>query len=179
MKYVFSFLALVLFSYSVIAQQKSSLVQVDLIIFSQNTLQEEHSLFLQKTMKPDVTIKDSVGKDKKPYHLLPVSASQLNNEYWQLKRKPQFQVLANYSWLQPKNSQKKIAFPLAAKNGWEVEGTLNLKPGNYILLSTEALFTPPHAATFKFTQQQRIKLGKVYYLDHPQAGMLIKIHQVG
>ncbi|MDA9272003.1 peptidoglycan binding protein CsiV, partial [bacterium] len=29
---------------------------------------------------------------------------------------------------------------------------------------------------FNFSQKQRLKPGTVYYLDHPQAGMLIKVH---
>lgn len=179
MKQGIIFLSFILFSCVSFAQQKTPFIQVDLILFSQQSVQQEQSIFTQTTGKPQIKIKEHISKQNTPFHLLPTSASQLNNEYWELKRKPQYQVLANYSWHQPKNNNKVIEIPPATKNGWTVEGVISLTPGNYYQLKTDLLFSSPTVPPFKLVQQQRIKAGKVYYLDHPQAGALIKIHQVG
>ena len=110
-----------------------------------------------------------------PYHLLPASSSQLRNEYWALNRKPQYQVLFHYSWLQSTKNQQPIALSTLPIGGWNIEGTLSIKQNNYYLLDTNLLFSSPQTA-FKLSQKQRLKPNVVYYLDHPQAGMLIKIH---
>jgi hypothetical protein len=56
----------------------------------------------------------------------------------------------------------------------------NCQQSNYYLLDTALLFSAPERinAAFMFTQKQRLKPGVVYYLDHPQAGMLIKVHTI-
>ena len=115
-----------------------------------------------------------------PYHTLPASSSQLSSEYWALNRKTNYQVLAHYTWLQPANNQRAVALSTDSRNGWNIEGTLRIRRSNYYLLDTELLFSAPgnNQTAFLFSQKQRLKPGTVYYLDHPQAGMLIKVHQI-
>ena len=59
-------------------------------------------------------------------------------------------------------------------------GSLQIIQSNYYLLDTNLRFSAPNdrQAPFVFAQKQRLKSGIVYYLDHPQAGMLIKVHKI-
>lgn len=165
-------------------QSPSSFYQVDLIVF---THQSAYSLPADLSLASSITPNSSQAiplrtesKDSlTPYHLLPVSSSQLRQEYWALHRKPQYRVLLHYTWLQPLNNQRSIVLPKTTKDGWQIEGTLRIRRSNYYLFDTELLFSAPSSqASFVFAQKQRLKGGKIYYLDHPQAGMLIKVHQL-
>ena len=138
----------------------------------------------QTPLAPDmhhaIPLQTDVSEMMTPYHTLPVSTSHLRNEYWALNRKPQYQVLFHYTWLQPGNNQRPIALTQVNRGGWNVEGTLRIRRSNYYLLDTDLVFSAPNSTqtAFVFAQKQRLKPGVVYYLDHPQAGMLIKIHQI-
>jgi len=87
----------------------------------------------------------------------------------------------HYTWLQPFENQRTILLPKIEREGWQVEGTLRVRRSNYYLLSTNLIFSSANKEqpAFVFAQTQRLKGGDTYYLDHPQAGMLIKIHQLG
>lgn len=137
-------------------------------------------LTLAPEMEHAIQLQNDVNNLLTPYHTLPSSASTLKNEYWALNRKPQYQVLLHYTWLQPGNNQRPIALSHMNNTGWNIEGTLRIRQSNYYLLDTKLLFSAPNNAqsAFVFAQKQRLKPGVVYYLDHPQAGMLIKIHQI-
>ncbi|MDI9819106.1 MULTISPECIES: CsiV family protein [unclassified Legionella] len=159
-----------------------SFYQVDLIVF---THQDAGSLPGNlTTITPDtshgIPLLPETSPALSPYHLRPSSTSQLKQQYWALNQKPQYHVLLHYTWVQPFNNQRAIILPKISRNGWQVEGTLRIRRSNYYLLDTDLLFsTPDSKASFTFNQKQRISGGKVYYLDHPQAGMLIKVHQLG
>lgn len=175
---------LVLFSgYSTANQQ--TLYQIDMILF---THQPSSLIQSEKTVTPllapesnqAIPLQISNSVTNSPYHTLPASSSQLSEEYRALSRKTDYQVLAHYSWLQPSNNQRAITLPAISRNGWSVEGTLRVRQSNYYLLDTDLFFSTPQSTqtAFIFSQKQRLKPGAIYYLDHPQAGMLVKIHKI-
>jgi hypothetical protein len=158
-----------------------SLYQIDLIVFThQNSQAEENGVSaVASNMHHAIPLQGST-EAMTPYHLLPASFSHLRNEYWALNRKPNYQVLFHYTWLQPSNNQRAIALPANSQHGWNVEGTLRVRQSNYYLLDTDLVFSTSgnQQTAFTFSQKQRLKPGTVYYLDHPQAGMLIKVQKV-
>ncbi|WP_347251318.1 CsiV family protein [Legionella sp.] len=180
------FLALVLFSCFTQANAIPSLYQIDLIIFTHpQSANLPPELSLSSTLSSESThaapLQTEIRKELTPYHLLPFSSSQLREEYWALHRRPEYRVLLHYTWLQPFNSQRAVSLPKINRDGWQLEGALRIQRSSYYLLNTELLFSPADSShsPFVFAQKQRLKGGETYYFDHPQAGMLIKIHQLG
>ncbi|MBA2656013.1 MAG: hypothetical protein H0U70_03410 [Tatlockia sp.] len=176
------FLTLFFLSHSAQALESSAFYQIDLIVFAHQPALNP-GLSLNSTLanlKTSIPLLTEVSKDLSPYHLLPSSSSQLRESYWALHRNPQYQVLLHYSWLQPLNSQSALNLPKIELKGWELEGTLRVQRSNYYLLDSEfSVSTPNNKETpFVFSQKQRLKGGNTYYLDHPIAGLLIKIHQL-
>ncbi|CDZ77455.1 hypothetical protein BN59_01738 [Legionella massiliensis] len=165
--------------------QAAALYQIDLIVFGYQQSPISPELSLSSTLAShsanSIPLQTEISKNQTPYHLLPSSSSQLQEEYWALHRKPQYRVLIHYTWLQPFNNQSAIAIPKVQRDGWEIEGTVRVQRSNYYSLDSELLISTPssNSAPFVLVQQQRLKGGDIYYLDHPQAGMLIKVHQVG
>lgn len=163
------------------AQETKSFYQIDLIVFAQQQAPLPSELSLHSTLSSNpakgIALKTEVSKTISAYHLLPSSSSHLQEEYWALHRK--HQVLLHYSWLQPLNNQKTLVLPKIQRNGWEIEGTLGLQRSNYYLLNSELLVSAPGSQSpFVLSHRQRLKGGDIYYFDHPQAGMLIKVHQL-
>lgn len=158
--------------------------QVDLIIFAYKQAAVLNDLSLRSTLAADPLklrpLITEVSKNITPYHLLPSSSSQLREEYWALHRKPQYQVLLHYSWLQPWNNQAAIALPKIQREGWEIEGSLRIQRSNYYSLDSEFLISAPGTkdTPYVLTQKIRLKGGAIYYFDHPQTAMIIKIHQL-
>jgi hypothetical protein len=113
-----------------------------------------------------------------PYHLLPRQQSDLAREYYALSKRPEFQILGQYSWLQPAKTNSPVLLQFNGLNGWQVNGEISIQQNQYYLLNSQIEFNLADKAQIRMTQRQRLKNNKVYYLDHPQAGMLIKIHPV-
>ena len=167
------------------AKTTEALYQIDLIVFAHqqdSTLPEDlsFSTAIPPQTPQAIPLDTEINSATTAYHLLPPSSSQLRQEYWALHRKPQYRVLMHYTWLQPFDNQRAIVLPKIDRDGWQVEGTLRIRRSNYYLLNTDLVFSSPNngQAAFVFSQKQRLKGGDIYYLDHPQAGMLIKIHQL-
>lgn len=180
---VFVFIGLFLFSCFGVAAPTAPLYQIDMIVFTHLQLPSTSKNNTAVTvLAPDITnaipLVTTASSAKTAFHALPTSASQLRDEYWALNRKPQYQLLFRHSWLQPANNQRPVALSQMNMGGWNVEGTFKVQKSNYYLLNTTLLFSAPNSKqpAFIFSQKQRLKPDVVYYLDHPQAGMLIKIH---
>lgn len=176
---------LLLLSCSGLASQQSALYQVDMIVFTHMDnatppIDQSSTPLLAPDAHSAIPLVNAVSKEMTPYHRLPSSTSKLGNAYWALNHKPQYQVLFHYTWLQPGNNQRAIALSQANPSGWNVEGTIRIRRSNYYLLDTDLLFSNSNSQQtgFVFSQKQRLKPGVVYYLDHPQAGMLITVHQI-
>ncbi len=181
---LFIFIACLITSSLGLANKPATRYQVDLIVFSHRNTQvaTEHPLTLlsSPTLSNAIPLQRHQGS-KTPlgfYQRLPASASQLAREYWGLTHQPNYHVLFHYTWLQPNKNEKRIALSEVTAEDWHIEGTVCVKQSNYYLLNTELMFSKPNSpqSAFRFSQQQRLKPEVVYYLDHPQAGMLIKIH---
>lgn len=178
-----SLLCLFLSSCLAQASQSSTLYQVDMIVFThQQTTMPRAPVIppIAPDIQTAIPLNNNISSMMTPFHMLPASSSQLRNEYWALNRKAEYRVLAHYTWLQPGNNQRAIALPSTNHNGWNIEGTMRIRQSNYYLLDTNLLFSAQNGnqTAFLFSQKQRLKPKTVYYLDHPQAGMLIKVHQV-
>ena len=165
---------------SCLCQASQPMYQVDMIVFARPGAQQANTV--TTPLAPDtqhaIPLQYNDSGAQGAYHLLPASLSQLSGEYWALNHKTNYQVLAHYTWRQPANNQRAVALSANGRYGWNVEGTLRIRRSNYYLLDTELLFSDNNQTAFLFSQKQRLKPGTVYYLDHPQAGMLIKVHQV-
>lgn len=177
-------LSLYLMLVSCISFAASKFYQIDMIVFThqQTSVQQSENIstpLLMPNAQQAITLQSTQSNPIAPYHLLPSSSSQLSREYGALNRKPDYHVLFHYTWLQPSNNQRAIVLPSIQRNGWEIGGTLRVRQSNYYLLDTDLYFTAANNKTaFLFSQKQRLKPGTTYYLDHPQAGMLIKVHQI-
>lgn len=157
--------------------------QIDLIIFLHQTPQEQaaHEIvppILPLSMQHPVKLDTHRESTSLPYKLLPVKNSSLRNEYRIINQKPQYQVLFHGSWLQPQNSHKGVSFSSVLSHDWQVEGVFKIQKRHYFDLNVQLVFkSPDHQhASFVFSRHQRLKDNDLYYLDHPQGGMLIKIH---
>lgn len=179
---LFIFTISILYSSFILA--KSS-YQIDIIFFAHpqaasKTSELDFNSPLIPVNPKGITLKSSAGKSHNSYDLLPASQSGLNNEYYLLSRKSHYQVLGHYSWRQPADSQSPVTLPTLNHNGWIVQGSLRVRKSNYYLLDTDLQVSPASNPQSSFTieQKQRLKGSEVYYLDHPQVGMLIKIHSL-
>ena len=180
------YLGLYLVCSPILAASKAEYYQVDLIVFthlqaslspSKQALAADtphdmtnHAIPLRLERSPSIT----------PYHLLPRQASHLGNEFWALNRKPQYQVLFHYSWLEPKHHKGALSLTPTNIAGWRVEGIINIQQNHLYAVSTDLLFSAPDSemAPFRVIHKQPLKPGVVYYLDHPQAGMIIQINPI-
>ncbi len=159
--------------------------QIDLILFTQpHSASDDKDLDLDSPFIPisknAISLKNDSSKFLKPFHLLPPTKSALRDEYYLLNRKHQYQILGQYSWIQPKSNQGIVALPMTNKNGWQMQGTVKVIHNTFFDLDSELQLSPPSNPQSSFTvvQKQRLKENVVYYLDHAQLGMLIKIHRV-
>ena len=166
-----------------LASPKGSLYQVDMIVFThQPTAPREEAIapVLPTYIQDAITLLPTASAAMTPYHTLPSASSSLQNEYFALHRNKAYEILGHYTWLQPENSRQPVLLPQMVGANWNVEGALRIRQSNYYLLDADLLFSVfgQKKPAFAFTQKQRLKAGVVYYLDHPEAGMLIKIHKV-
>ena len=177
---LFCFLIL---SFTSLAESVPGFYQIDMIVFEHQNKGQQSELFSTKASSEKqnaIPLQFDRSNLKTPYHLLPSASSQLNQEYWALNHRSNYKVLFHYTWLQPNNNQQAIFIPPTTQGNWSVEGTLRIRQNSYYVLDTDLIFSSPKSQkkAFVFSQQQRMKPGTVYYLDHPMAGMLIKVHQV-
>jgi hypothetical protein len=164
------------------AKSTASLYQIDLIVFT-----HQHNQFKESSSTPVLNLKNITtkplrtdSKGKGIYSILPPSASTMRNEYWVLNRKSQYRVIYNYSWIQSLKDQHAVSLPSIEKDGWMVDGTFWIRKNQYFALDAELHFNPVNSnhSAFILSQTKRLKGEVVYYLDHPQAGMLVKIHKI-
>lgn len=179
---IFSLIFLLVVSYQSMANPQPTLYQIDMIVFAEpsaSIVSDMALSLLTPNTQHAIPLQNTASSALTPYHTLPTSSSQLNNEYWTLNHKTNYQIIAHHSWLQPANNQKAVALS-ANHNGWNMEGTVRIRRSNYYLLDTQLLLstTGNHSTAFMFSQTQKLKPGVVYYLDHSHAGMLIKVHQI-
>ena len=173
-----------LFSGLLQAEEANPLYQIDVIVFTfqKERLSPENSLSSTLAALPSNALSLSSEREKNltPYHLLPISSSHLQEAFWALHRQAQFKVLLNYSWLQPFSNQKTMVFPEINRDGWHLEGSLRVERSNYYLVETQLLLAHDNSPQppVVFSQKQRLKGGEIYYFDHPEIGMVIKVHQL-
>jgi len=163
----------------------SSSYQVDLILFVQPKADAmNHDFGLNTPFMPiaktAIALTSSATQSAKRYQLLSFSKSSLRNQYYLLNRKHRYQILGHYSWIQPGTSSKSVILPTADSNGWQMQGTVRIRKSNYYLFDTDLQLSPPSnpELTYTINRKQRLKEDVVYYLDHPQLGILIKVHQI-
>ena len=158
--------------------------QIDLILFShpQTDIKSDDSttnLPFNPIKANALTLKTDLTSPSSTYQLLKTTNSDLMKEYYNLNYKSPYQILAHYSWKQPQNNQKAVALPTIDHKGWKIDGTVRVRQSNYYLFDATLQCSPSDNPNSSFTlsQKQRLKNGVVYYLDHAQVGMLIKVHK--
>lgn len=176
------FLISTLFSFLTHAE---SSYQVDLILFAYPADYAQSSELLQDVpllpvSKKAIPLQQDTYTAAKYFHLLKHSNSSLNDVYQTLDQRSSYQLLAHYSWRQPEDNRRFVALPSFNESGWQMQGTVRIRQSNYYLLDTELQFAPSNNpdATFILAQKKRLKEDTVYYFDHPQIGMLVKIHKI-
>ena len=175
------FLLTISILYSCFTLAKSS-YQVDLIIFAHpKSADKNNELAMDSPLMPisKNAISLKTGSTSS-YALLGPSQSGLRDENYLLSRKSHFQVLGHYSWRQPSSNESSVALPNINHNGWIVQGSVRVRQGTYYVFDADIQLSPPNnpQSSFTVTQKQRLKANVVYFLDHPQVGMLVKIHKL-
>ena len=164
--------------------ENGDLYQVDLLIFANTNAKsaqiENLTAPLVITNHKSVTeIATSSDSATNAYKLLKNSASHLQKEKQLLLNSADYQLLFQYSWLQPLDGTKTISLPQQMNNGWDSSGFVRVVYRNhYYQLDTDINLTPPDSKMFILAQNKRLKDGTLYYLDHPTAGILVKISKV-
>lgn len=163
----------------VFGQKTKPFYQIDMIIFThQNDSLPSGELPWFPAIEA-IPLKSNTGTGKALYTLLPAKLSHLQKEYYALRRKPEYRMLMHYSWRQPAGREHPVQLPENLQNDWKVEGSLGIKQGNYYLLDSKLRFSAKDSDRgFVFAKNERLNANTVYYLDHPQAGMIIKIHKI-
>ncbi|CZJ43660.1 CsiV family protein [Legionella pneumophila] len=159
--------------------------QIDLILFAQpqsgvKSIKSDSPIPLIPVSPNAIQLHSDNNKKHRPYTLLPRSQSKLSDQYYLLSRKSQLQILGHYSWRQPAKSNSLVALPKINHNGWQIQGTLKVRQSNYYLFDADLQCLSPgnQETSFTVSQKQRLKGSTIYYLDHPQLGMLVKIHKI-
>ena len=159
--------------------------QIDLILFAHpNQAEQYKGLTLDTPLIPlseqAINLSSDSAKTNSSFQLLPPSQSALGDQFYLLNRSHKYQMIGYYSWRQPSKNQSKIALPSMNRNGWQIQGTIKVQQINYYLFAADLQLSPPSNPEGYLTlnQNQRLKADQVYYLDHPQVGMLIKIHKL-
>ncbi|HDO7798781.1 TPA: hypothetical protein P5R21_001834 [Legionella pneumophila] len=159
--------------------------QIDLILFAQpqngvKSIKSDSPVPLIPVSPNAIQLHSDNNKKHMPYTLLPRSQSKLSDQHYLLSRKSQFQILGHYSWRQPAKSDSLVALPKINYNGWQIQGTLKVRQSNYYLFDADLQCLSPgnQETSFTVSQKQRLKGSTIYYLDHPQLGMLVKIHKI-
>ncbi|MDI1352471.1 MAG: CsiV family protein [bacterium] len=172
-----------LYSSSTLAQEH---YQIDLILFSHqhnnNSNNEGGVNYPLLPINPNIiSLNNDTTKTKGINTMLPPSQSALNNEYYALNHKSTYQVLGRYSWRQNKTKQVRLNLPYLEHKGWRIQSVMHIQQHNgYYLFDARLQCSSPSKSTNSFTvvQKQRLKEDAVYYLDHDQIGLLVKIYKI-
>lgn len=159
------------------AQTNKAQYQIDMIVFTHqaSSQQPDDNIFFPSSTETMSLKKASKGN----YTQLPIKASQLQNAYYALRRKPEYTVIAHYSWSTAANQPLKIVLAETVQANWKLGGTLGIKHNQYFQLDAKLVLSrTDQASQFLFEKIERLNANTTYYLDHPQAGMIIKIHQL-
>lgn len=160
--------------------QAAKMNQIDIVVFHQPILSGKLNQLLypgpMPALEKTAQVLTSGGTGAKPYQLLPPAKSGLTDAIYHLNRKGQ--LIASFSWLQPSQHPKPVALSLTGKNGWLMQGIIDVKSGAYHEFKAQLYISSPSAPAeyASIKQYQRIKAGTTYYFDHPLTGIIIKVH---
>lgn len=162
--------------------------QVEVIIF-QNTIppvanSEDFSGF---PALPETSKAVNLGPENDahtPYSELPYSWLRLRAEARLIKRKPDYKLLLHTAWLQQEGRSKTVHLDNDFQEGSapKLDGTIRVSKGLYYYFSVNLALTPintllrPKQKPFILKQKRRLRSDEVHYIDHPQFGVLIKVH---
>lgn len=182
---VFPLFCLLFFSFLSHARGNTTYYQVDLIVFTHaytesDQLETSPQARQAPVMQSAIALKPREPGTSGVYRLMPTSTSSLQGAWSRLNQHSQYRALFHYTWIQPSSNQRPVQLSAGTSNGLRVEGYVRVRQSNYYLLDTTLQFRTPNSKhpVFLFEQKQRLKPGNTYYLDHPQAGMLINVHRV-
>ncbi len=137
----------------------------------------------------------SAPKGGAAYTLLDDTAFQLNDEYAKLRRSGRYEPVLHLAWKQPATRRSKTR-PVAltsrrsAGRPPRIEGVIRISKQRYLHADVDLILTRPVAPgqapaadggfgpayrSYRMHAKKRMRSGKLYYLDHPLMGVLIKI----
>jgi len=158
--------------------------QIDIIGFTQ-PIEENEAIDSQREPPLLIENKKSIplhysDNNLLPFKLRPLKTSKLKREHYLLNRQQHYQILFHYSWLQPSDNRRSVRIPMTENKGWKIQGNIRVRQIHYYHINTELYFTSPDDVqpSFVFKNKRRIEEDKLYYLDHPQVGLLVKIHKL-
>lgn len=158
---------------SAILAAKTPLIQVDVVLFLHQSELLSADQNISNAAYSGIPLDSSA---QQTYHRLPRLQSGLGREYYALSKRPEFQILGQFSWTQPARPNRPVLLQDPGLNGWQINGNLSVQQNQYFSLNSQFDFNLADKAQIHMQQNQRLKPDTVYYLDHPQAGMLIRIH---
>ncbi len=186
MRLIYLLLCCVLITTRSNAQNHISLYQIDLILFAYTEWAPEQHQASASTVIPTQNPQAiplrfyESHAPARTYQLLANAASPLQRDWTRIQQQPLAHALLHYTWLQPSHNQRPVEITAHLNDGWQVEGSLRVRKSNYYFFDTQLVISPPNRQQqpFVFSQIQRLKPGITYYLDHPEAGMLIRINRI-
>lgn len=104
--------------------------------------------------------------------------SGLETEYKTLSDAMRDKILLHLSWVQPQDFRHYVALPAKKNADASIRGNVKITRGTWYNLETDLIVTDSHKNQFSIKHKRRLKPETVYYIDHPAAGMLIKIHKI-
>ncbi len=111
-----------------------------------------------------------------------VSLSQSQNTLQGVEKimteNPNYKILARAAWRQPALSGREVetvhVYGGKSANAWDIEGLVTFKKSRYLHLDADFLLREGDT-TYRMSQSQRVRSGKLYYYDHPLMGLIVKI----
>ncbi len=101
-----------------------------------------------------------------------------------LEQDGHYRVLAHHHWTQTFESDAKAAATkpvriVSATNAAELDGAIRFSLSRYLHLDVNLVYQAPGAdktvATYRISEQRRIKSQEVHYFDHPKFGVFVRV----
>jgi hypothetical protein len=102
-----------------------------------------------------------------------------------LEQDGHYRVLAHHHWTQTFEPDAKAAATkpvriVSATNPAELDGAIRFSLSRYLHLDVNLVYQAPGAdktaaATYRISEQRRIKSQEVHYFDHPKFGVLVRV----
>jgi len=166
------------------AESKSSEYQIDVILFQHPGVTDDSnetplSSALPPNKKNTIPLLMKEACTTQLYCLQKLKNSTLAQSWYALSRNQDYHLLGHYSWRQPSNNTKAVWLPERVVDGIKIVGSLKIRNGNYYYFTSALyLYSSNNTSPLILQQHTRLKDNQTIYLDHPNVGMLVRIHKI-